>query len=66
MPTTLTLEDYDRDMLTRVLSEYLGDLRMTIRDTDNRAMREGMHHDEDSIKAILETLATGKPAQANR
>ena len=63
MPTTLTLEDYDSDMLTRVLTEYLGDLRMTIRDTDSHAMREGMHRDEDSIKAILETL-TGKPAQA--
>ena len=64
MQTTLILEERDREMLSRVLTNYLGDLRMTIRDTENYSMREEMHRDEDAIKAILETLkAESTPAQ---
>ena len=62
MQTTLILEDQDRDTLTRVLIEYLGDLRLAIRNTDSRTMREGMHRDEDSIKSILQSLGAELPA----
>jgi hypothetical protein len=62
MTMQLTLEDRDRELLTRILTRYLGDLRMEIGDTDSRTMRAEMHKDEDAIKSMLERLASKSSA----
>jgi hypothetical protein len=62
MTMRLTLEDQDRELLTRVLTRYLGDLKMEIGDTDSRTMRAELHRDEDAIKSILERLSSKSSA----
>ena len=63
MTTQLTLEEQDRELLTRILTQYLGDLKMEIGDTDSRAMRAEMHKDEDAIKSMLERLSSTSSAR---
>jgi hypothetical protein len=53
-PVVLTGEE--AELLGRVLTSYLGDLRMEIADTDNPAMRRDLHREEDSIRALLTRL----------
>ena len=53
-PVVLTGEE--AELLGRILTSYLGDLRMEIADTDNPAMRRDLHREEDSIRALLTRL----------
>ena len=62
MPLTLTLEDQDRELLSRVLTDYLGDLRMEIRHTEDHDLRERKHRDEDIIKSMLDQLSAARSA----
>jgi len=62
MTSQLTLEEQDRVLLTRILTQYLGDLKMEIGHTDSRTMRAEMHKDEDAIKAMLERLTSKSSA----
>jgi len=63
MTTQLILEEQDRELLTRILTQYLGDLKMEIGDTDSRTMRAEMHKDEDAIKSMLERLSSTSSAR---
>ena len=62
MTMQLTLEEQDRELLNRILTRYLGDLKMEIGDTDSRTMRAEMHKDEDAIKSMLELLSSKSSA----
>ena len=62
MTMQLTLDDQYRELLTRILTQYLGDLKMEIGDTDSRTMRAEMHKDEDAIKVMLERLTSKSSA----
>jgi hypothetical protein len=52
----LTLEPEDVDLLERVLSSRLGDLRMEISNTDSYEFRQDLKADEARLKALLERL----------
>jgi hypothetical protein len=64
MTMQLTLEEQDRELLTRILTRYLGDLKMEIGATDSRSMRADMHKDEVVIKSMLERLSSKSSAGA--
>jgi hypothetical protein len=63
VPLQLDLDDYERDLLNRILEDHLGNLRMEIGATDNRDMRAEMHRAEDAIKSILQRISTGNAAR---
>lgn len=52
----LNLEDADRALLKRLLERALGDLRYEISNTDNYDYRQGLHADEERLKAIIAKL----------
>jgi hypothetical protein len=58
----LTLEPEDVDLLERVLSSRLGDLRMEISNTDSYEFRQGLKADEARLKALLERLRQDREA----
>ncbi len=58
----LTLQTEEMELLKRVLSLALSDLRMEIADTENYDMRQGLKQDEETLKGILARLE--KVAQA--
>lgn len=60
----LHLAQTESALLQQVLRNYLGDLRMEIRDTDSYTFREGLKEDERTIGAIIERLHGLTPAEA--
>jgi hypothetical protein len=62
MAVQLTLENQERELLSRILNDYLDNLRMEIGATDSRNMRAEMHRNEETIKSILESLSSGSSA----
>ncbi len=52
----LTIDDADRTLLQRLLERALGDLRYEISNTDSYDYRQGLHADEDRLKAIIAKL----------
>jgi hypothetical protein len=52
----LTLESKEVEVLKRVLSQFLSDLRMEVRDTENYDMRQDLKDDEDVLKSIIARL----------
>ncbi len=52
----LHLTDTERTLLTQLLQNYLGDLRMEIRDTDSFTYRQGLKADEHALGGILGRL----------
>ena len=52
----LTLASEDVALLKRILTQYLGDLRMEIANTDDYEWRESLKRDEERIKALLARL----------
>jgi hypothetical protein len=50
----LELNQGEAELVQRVLTNYLGDLRMEIRDTDSYDFRQGLKEDEQSLRSILE------------
>lgn len=52
----VVLTDDEAKLLARILSGYLGDLRMEITDTDNPGMRRDLHKEEEQIRALLGRL----------
>jgi hypothetical protein len=52
----VVLSGEEAELLGRILTAYLGDLRMEIANTDNAAMRRDLHREEDSIRALLARL----------
>jgi hypothetical protein len=53
----ITLEKNEAELLHRVLTNYLGDFRMEISNTENYEWRESMKEDEATIKALIKRLA---------
>lgn len=50
-------------LLLRTLESALGDLRMEVGKTENFAMRQGLKHDEELLKAMIARLrAVASPA----
>lgn len=43
-------------LVDRVLSSYLGELRMEVRATDNRRVRSDLHQEEALIRGVIEQL----------
>ncbi|HZP57749.1 MAG TPA: hypothetical protein VFC53_09385 [Dehalococcoidia bacterium] len=58
----LTLERNEIDVLHRVLTQYLSDLRMEVRDTEDYDFRQRLKREEETVKAILDRLGS-VPAQ---
>jgi hypothetical protein len=58
----LTLERNEIDVLHRVLTQYLSDLRMEVRDTEDYDFRQPLKREEETVKAILDRLGS-VPAQ---
>ncbi len=59
----LELEREDFELLKRILTTYISDLRMEIAGTDRLAWRQQMHADENRAKALLERLSEPQPVQ---
>jgi hypothetical protein len=57
----LSLAPHESEVLTRVLTSALGDLRMEISNTERYELREGLKADETVIKAILARLGVEHP-----
>jgi len=58
----LELKASEAQLLTRILSDYLGSFRMEIVDTENSEWRESMKQDEVLIKDLLKRLGHDTPA----
>jgi len=52
--TTLQLRDDEKELLVRVLTRYLSDLRFEISNTERFEMRQNLHKDEELLKGLLE------------
>jgi hypothetical protein len=52
----LLLDERESDLVLRILSNALGDLRMTIADTENYAWRQDMKKDEELLKTLIARL----------
>ncbi|MBV8084599.1 MAG: hypothetical protein JO247_07265 [Chloroflexi bacterium] len=46
------------EVLERVLRNYLGDLSMEIRDTENHDFRQDLKDDREAVLAILDKVRT--------
>jgi hypothetical protein len=57
----LTLQDSEVQLLERLLTSALGDLRMEITDTEKFEMRESMKKDEEVLKSIIRRLNPATP-----
>lgn len=57
----LNLSDADVELLRRILTNYLADLRMEIVDTDNHDYKATLRDEQTQIGVILDVL--GGPAQ---
>ena len=58
----LELSDDDQRLLTSILTEQLGNLRMEIGDTDNRGWRQDLKADEERLRGILSRLGADVPS----
>ena len=54
----IRLGEREAEVLRQVLTNYLGNFRMEIRDTENYDWRQSMKEHEAAIKSILEKLST--------
>ena len=52
----LELGDAQAQLLHKILTTYLGDLRMEIAGTERKAYRDALHSEEDLIKDLLVRL----------
>jgi hypothetical protein len=52
----LTLTEEEQRLLREILENDLSDLRMEIRETDDRGFREMLKHNEELMKEILGKL----------
>ena len=66
MPLSFTVEEYERGLLARILTDHLGDLRMEIANTDSAPMRQELHREEEAIKAMIARLSQEDRAAAGR
>lgn len=53
----LTLSEQEVDLLRRILTGYLGDLRMEIVDTDNHEYKQGLRDEKAALEALVARLA---------
>lgn len=58
----LDLNDEEQQILSDLLEEYIGDLRMEVADTDSSDYREMLKHRERVLKKLL---AVVRPAAAS-
>ena len=49
----LNLTEDEAALLSRILANYLSDLRMEVADTDNAAMRRALKSEEDTVRALI-------------
>jgi hypothetical protein len=52
----MELQPSETKLLVRILTEYLSDLRMEIRDTEDHNLRQEMKDDEGVVKSIVARL----------
>jgi len=52
----LILQDSEVELLERLLTSTLGDLRMEISGTESQPMRESLKKDEEVLKSIIRRL----------
>ncbi len=52
----IKLEANEAGVLRQVLSNFAGDLRMEIADTDKYEVRDSLKEDEEALKSILKKL----------
>lgn len=52
----LSLTNEEHQVLKEILENDLSDLRMEIRETDDRDFKEGLKHKEQVMKKLLEAL----------
>jgi hypothetical protein len=52
----LTLDAEDVELLQRILSSHLGDLRVEISNTDDYDFRQGLKADETRLRALIQRL----------
>jgi ribosome recycling factor len=57
---TLNLTEEARNILIKTLEEYLGELRMEIRDTEKWEYKEGLKKEEAALNKILTDLLSHK------
>jgi len=64
----LELNKEEAELVTRVLADYLGNLRMEIGNTDSYDWRQDLKGDEERLKAVLARLGrpVGVPAALSR
>jgi hypothetical protein len=55
-PVPVVLSAEEAVLMGRILTSYLGDLRMEIVDTDNPVMKRDLRHEEDAVRALLARL----------
>jgi hypothetical protein len=62
----LLLDERESELVLRILSNALGDLRMTIADTENYAWRQDMKKDEALLKTLIARLERESALAGNR
>jgi len=52
----VALTEEESSVLQQALRSYLSDLRMEISDTDNRAFRQGLRHERETLESVFAKL----------
>jgi hypothetical protein len=46
----------EKDLLNRIVKDYLSELRMEIADTDQSSFKEGLRQEEEMLNSLIEKL----------
>jgi len=53
---TFTLSREERELLNRIVTNYLSELRMEIADTDQLAFKENLRKEEDILNELINKI----------
>ncbi len=53
---TFTLSREERELLNRIVTNYLSELRMEIADTDKLSFKEGLRKEEDILNDLINKI----------
>ncbi|NIP39282.1 MAG: hypothetical protein GWO07_11750 [Candidatus Dadabacteria bacterium] len=53
---TLEITKEERDILTKLVKNYISELRMEIADTDQSSFKKGLKEEQEVLKKLLEKL----------
>lgn len=56
---TLQFSEEERELLNKIVTNYLSELRMEIADTDQSSFKEGLRKEENMLNGLIDKLKIG-------